>query len=1028
MESAAKILIVSALIITTTLTTGSDGQFLSGPRYSLENMPKTSFSCRDKILGGYYADPETQCQMFHVCVKVSGVGVQDFRFLCPNGTAFDQEAQICADWGDVDCEAATLYYGSDNFDLYRLGSGFESKRAPFAEEEESTFHLQRAETSDARRSKQYIVNQSTKPQQTPFASPNQIPSAQKPYHHRQPPAPSTTSTTTTSTTTRQPTTSSYSTTENYYSALQYQKHLQHKQQQLLYNQQQQLQQQQYRQLTAAAATATPADRKPQSTTTPANFGSNKQQLRNDYNNDEIFRGAHSSHFFNNRNNGKEDAEDEYVKKYTTSTAAPTTATGRQQQAANSTVRSRGRNRGRGSVRAHNLNIVQNDIKPTTARNTKLQPTTPEGFVDVPKAPSNSRRVNSFNQHPTTVLKPQSDNRINFGHTPASTNVPVSRGQRPAQNSGTNRNGNTILQQQQINSLPTRTSQAQNFQQYQTTTSTTQQPRFQQYQTTTSTPQQPRFQQSQTTTLTPQHPRLQQSQTTTLTPQQPRFQQSQTTTLAPQQPRFQQFQTTTTTLATTKDSRTPVTTPASRTISQFNGFNNQQQFGQGHQQNPTTTPQTPSINFQFLNRNQGNDATSIVSTTTTTVAPTSQFNNRVQQTSQFHNTAFENKATERSLNEITTTPQEPQRIRAQSRAFSVDPNRYNQFNYNEYQGSRAGTTTTTSTTTTTTTTPTTENVQPSTYNPFIFRTQQIPQRQSPQSQNRNPFDPRKTPAEPITPITTSTLRTSTNERYHTIARIAGDNYTPSSIKKFSTLVPKDQYNPTTFKPNALSKKALLQFVIQNPEKPQEKIVPAPVKSTLYIPTIPPVTITTTTISPTTTTVATPAVRKQPTTIFFQQQPQQRPIQTTTTQLPEETIEDDGQYHPELYEKDFYRNRVKSKPIEERKLTTDPLTSTRNNNFFPQSTPVSQSLLSGSDEDEIFRTAHSQNIAASGNDLILERARQAAAKINEFLSSSSDAHQKTLSSTRDVRQTGQPETILESSNDSAECDQHEETVRG
>lgn len=72
--------------------------------------------------------------------------VQDFRFLCPNGTAFDQEAQICADWGDVDCEQSVLYYGSDNFDLYRLGSGFESKRAPLAEEDESTFHLQRAES------------------------------------------------------------------------------------------------------------------------------------------------------------------------------------------------------------------------------------------------------------------------------------------------------------------------------------------------------------------------------------------------------------------------------------------------------------------------------------------------------------------------------------------------------------------------------------------------------------------------------------------------------------------------------------------------------------------------------------------------------------------------------------------------------------------------------------------------------------------------------------------------------------------
>lgn len=175
-------------------------------------MPQTSFTCRDKILGGYYADAETNCQMFHICVKVAGVGVssetkgrthdarehhesstyaisnrcqermsaadallssddcnlslaggkslwslcwcslfalqiQDFRFLCPNGTAFDQEAQICADWGDVDCEAATLYYGSDNFDLYRIGSNFESKKSKFVDEDESVFHLQHAETS-----------------------------------------------------------------------------------------------------------------------------------------------------------------------------------------------------------------------------------------------------------------------------------------------------------------------------------------------------------------------------------------------------------------------------------------------------------------------------------------------------------------------------------------------------------------------------------------------------------------------------------------------------------------------------------------------------------------------------------------------------------------------------------------------------------------------------------------------------------------------------------------------------------------
>ncbi|XP_017784540.1 PREDICTED: putative mediator of RNA polymerase II transcription subunit 26 isoform X2 [Nicrophorus vespilloides] len=124
------------------------------PTYSLESMPDTDFTCRDKILGGYYADSQAQCQMFHICVKVSGVGVQDFRFLCPNGTAFDQDHQICAEWDDVDCDATTLYYASDNFDLYRLGSGYESKAVKYGEDEE-TFSLQRAETGDARLSREH---------------------------------------------------------------------------------------------------------------------------------------------------------------------------------------------------------------------------------------------------------------------------------------------------------------------------------------------------------------------------------------------------------------------------------------------------------------------------------------------------------------------------------------------------------------------------------------------------------------------------------------------------------------------------------------------------------------------------------------------------------------------------------------------------------------------------------------------------------------------------------------------------------
>ncbi|KAG8237036.1 hypothetical protein J437_LFUL015782 [Ladona fulva] len=91
------------------------------PNYSLDDMPETSFDCSDKIEGGYYADPEADCQMFHVCVRMPGNDVQDYRFLCPNDTMFDQENRICANWFDIDCEAAAVYYGN-SFDLYRIGA------------------------------------------------------------------------------------------------------------------------------------------------------------------------------------------------------------------------------------------------------------------------------------------------------------------------------------------------------------------------------------------------------------------------------------------------------------------------------------------------------------------------------------------------------------------------------------------------------------------------------------------------------------------------------------------------------------------------------------------------------------------------------------------------------------------------------------------------------------------------------------------------------------------------------------------
>ncbi|XP_059052419.1 ataxin-2 homolog isoform X2 [Achroia grisella] len=100
------------------------------------------FNCKGRILGAYYADAKSGCKAFHVCVRVAGGGIRDFRFFCPPGTLFHQEAQTCTDWGDDDPLAcpAEIY---DGFDTKKLSAG-ENR------DEEAEFGLQRAETGDRR--------------------------------------------------------------------------------------------------------------------------------------------------------------------------------------------------------------------------------------------------------------------------------------------------------------------------------------------------------------------------------------------------------------------------------------------------------------------------------------------------------------------------------------------------------------------------------------------------------------------------------------------------------------------------------------------------------------------------------------------------------------------------------------------------------------------------------------------------------------------------------------------------------------
>ncbi|XP_036145252.1 LOW QUALITY PROTEIN: mucin-5AC [Monomorium pharaonis] len=71
---------------------------------ALTSIPATSFSCRG-LRGGYYADLETNCQVFHICDNGRKIS-----FLCPNGTIFQQSQLICDWWFKVDCSKSTELY------------------------------------------------------------------------------------------------------------------------------------------------------------------------------------------------------------------------------------------------------------------------------------------------------------------------------------------------------------------------------------------------------------------------------------------------------------------------------------------------------------------------------------------------------------------------------------------------------------------------------------------------------------------------------------------------------------------------------------------------------------------------------------------------------------------------------------------------------------------------------------------------------------------------------------------------------
>jgi len=73
-------------------------------------VPDTSFICDGQVDGGYYSDPEADCQAFHICAGDGTGGLTKYSFLCPNGTLFNQQYFVCDWWFNVDCSIAETLY------------------------------------------------------------------------------------------------------------------------------------------------------------------------------------------------------------------------------------------------------------------------------------------------------------------------------------------------------------------------------------------------------------------------------------------------------------------------------------------------------------------------------------------------------------------------------------------------------------------------------------------------------------------------------------------------------------------------------------------------------------------------------------------------------------------------------------------------------------------------------------------------------------------------------------------------------
>ena len=72
-----------------------------------------TFSCEGRSYG-YYADPTTNCQVFHICL---GDGDIKWSFLCPNQTIFNQVCKVIMQLFAINDDTTKISITLDKKDL-----------------------------------------------------------------------------------------------------------------------------------------------------------------------------------------------------------------------------------------------------------------------------------------------------------------------------------------------------------------------------------------------------------------------------------------------------------------------------------------------------------------------------------------------------------------------------------------------------------------------------------------------------------------------------------------------------------------------------------------------------------------------------------------------------------------------------------------------------------------------------------------------------------------------------------------------